>query len=359
MTTYKPSHSHQGFILVAVIWLLAALSIFAVFFSERVEEIVNGAFVEKHGFQQKLDELSTEAVLIYAASTTRMTLAGIDTQFRAADQFVMDINNPTAGVNEVGGEIHLNTRPYLGLQDTLFSIQDEGGLLSLTHFPSRNLQKLLVNLGVEEQNAIIFIARLKDYTGKSDLMSLNGATSSDYERAGWELPANALLTSPFEVLNVLQWQELMSKEQITAFIAATTTKSPNPYNFNTMPTAVLSVLPDMTESDIEQILGYRQQTAFRGLIDVNSATGSIVNVDPTSVAFFPSAQLRVKIWHPNSQKVRWIGLELTPVSRSRPWFINYAFTTEDPSVLDVEPNKQDLARPFEKEPESDNQQTRS
>ena len=67
----------EGFVLVATLWVLAALAVLAAYINGVVASDLERAVIAKRALQSELDRRSTEATLLYLFATGRMNHRGL------------------------------------------------------------------------------------------------------------------------------------------------------------------------------------------------------------------------------------------------------------------------------------------
>jgi general secretion pathway protein K len=150
--------SEKGVALVAVLWVVALLSMMAAVF---------GA------------ETRTETELARNLAENAQAEALADAGIYRAIAMLLDPDQnrwPRA-----------DGTPYrwsLAGGEVLVSIQDEAGKVDLNAAPDGLLQGLFISLGVAPDAASTLVDRIHDFTDREHIKRLNGAEDEDYRRAG-------------------------------------------------------------------------------------------------------------------------------------------------------------------------------
>lgn len=299
----------QGFVLIAVLGMIMLLTLIASFVAGYAEQRLTQTLALRDRWQQQFDQQATLATVQFMAATQARIQGGIalnDEQW-----------------------LRLDSKPYLGVGQSVFALQDEGSLLSLLEPDRDRWQRLLYKEGLSASQAEQFLDQLQDYTDQDDLRRLNGATAQDYLQAGLEPPPQRFMISPGQVFNLLnvqldtqQWQPLLQK-----ILPLVTTRSGQLSNINTGPEAVLATLEGADEALWHQLVIAREQAPFHDLYDANKRLGKIIPLDVMTVPSIASDFIRIQLW-PDKDDCRqqaWIGLTLTPSSKQAPWEIDYVF----------------------------------
>ena len=163
----------NGFVLVVTLWALAALGLLATYINHVVATDVDHAIEEKRAFQAELERRSTESTLIYLLATGRMNHHALILE--EEQQFFDPRRNQTPSPFNVRGELQVTGAAYAGLGETRFSIQDEGGLISVNapRFPP--FAAFLERIGLAEEDTRQVIARIDDYIDTDDAINVGGA----------------------------------------------------------------------------------------------------------------------------------------------------------------------------------------
>ncbi len=315
----------SGFVLVATLWVLAGLSLVAAYFAEMTERSVSNAIQSKSQLEEALELQANQQTLLYLLASRQKGIAGIVTDGSSLQRDDMG----GLLLSMTGNEIRSDGREYAGLGDIGFSIQDEGGLISINNPSSRYFDRLLENQGVTLQDRQVLIARISDYISQSDLASLNGAATSDYEKAGWLPPTKRFMQSPLELARVLGWNEFLTQQQFDAIVAGLSATPTQFLNFNSITETYLQTLPELDAASIAQILKHRETGAFISLADVNQVTGRIISLDPLDLSFVGSDYYRIKVWQNGTTQTQLFGVKLTPFSKVAPWRILYNYQVSE------------------------------
>ena len=316
--TFSSRGRSEGFVLVAVIWVLAALALVAGFIAVQVESLQNQSFAMEQRRVESMDRLAIESVLLYMASTRTATYAGLLTEpYVPGNSDIVTEHSFAAR----GNEIRLDGRMYPVRGNHRIRIQDAGSLVSLRNDQTTKLEGLLQSYQLPDHKVEYLISTLYDYTDRDHVSRLNGAERGEYSHAGMMPPTNRFLTNPWQLLNVIGWQEHLEKmpgffEEITIYVG-------DRENYNTMTPKAMKGFGVNIMVDVERIFEHRSERAFGRLQEVLEVSGQIFDRDPMAVTFLPSRYLRLRIAGPGSNTERWVGVTLTPNSNLAPWEIDY------------------------------------
>ena len=253
----------KGFVLVATLWVLATLGLLASYINSVVATQVQDAREEKRVFQAELDRRNTEATAIYLLATGRMNHHAVilEEEKPNFDGQALRVASPRDG----DGELRVTGAAYAGLGGARFALQDEGGLISVNapRFPA--FAALLRHVGVPEKNVSQVVARIEDYIDSDSSLTPGGAERHDYERRGRPAPLNWIMSSPMELAEILDVEDLVGSERWTRLRPLLTMRPVSSYNFNTMHPRVLAALLRVDADGLRGVLAERERVPCRGL----------------------------------------------------------------------------------------------
>jgi DNA uptake protein ComE-like DNA-binding protein len=320
--TVAPDATHQrGFALATTLWLLAILTVAAGYLAFWAERTVADAWQMRQLTDAELDRRGTEAVLLYLMATRPLTLAGLSLSPPPAEMSGNDESADVLRYLPAGDEIALDDRLYQGMGEALFSLQDEGGLVSLAPNQSPVLERLLGLLDVPVEQRDPLLAKLYDYADDDDFYRLNGAEARQYEEVDLPPPPNRDLLGSWELRQVLGWREQASLWQKQRLPRSTTVHPFGLPNFNTAPLIALQTLPGVDSETARRLVAGRP---FLSLEQARMVAGTIVVDDPDFYPLLSSAYLRLTIAQAIPRRAREIHIELTPFAEQAPWSIDYA-----------------------------------
>ena len=313
----------EGFVLVATLWVLAALAVLAAYIDGVVATDVERAVETRGWLASELDRRSTEATLIYLLSTGRMSYRGLilEEEQRFTDALSDDQQLPDHG----DGELRLAGEVYAGLGGTRFSVQDEVGLASVNAPTSSIFAALLEHAGVAESDVERIVARVEDYIDSDDTLTLNGAERYDYSRFGEPPPLNWIMSSPQELSKVLGVGELFTPAQWDRLWPVLTMRPIFGYNFNTMRPEILAALLDLDAQGIRGVLEERERRSISRMTTVALLSGRHLDIDEMEIRTLPSQFLRISIWHESDGSRILTGIHLTPLGATAPWRKDYRY----------------------------------
>jgi general secretion pathway protein K len=150
--------AEKGVALVAVLWVVALLSMMAAIFAAETRT-----------------ETDLARNLVENAKAEALADAGV---YRA---IAMLLDPDQTRVPRVGGT---PSRWSVASGEVLVSIQDEGGKVDLNAAPDDLLQALFVAIGVAPGGAAALVSKIRDFTDRDHSRRPNGAEDEDYRLAG-------------------------------------------------------------------------------------------------------------------------------------------------------------------------------
>jgi general secretion pathway protein K len=235
----------RGFALITALWLVVAIAIVALQFSvDARDRRALGLNASDRGIQRAL-----------AGGALKMVQAKLDYAIRIAQQNrgnqMLRSSDPWLGIDSLySGSYPVDSQPVY-VQAT-----DLGAMLNINDLSEDELKTffgfVLNDYVVADQLA----QSIMDWTDIDDQPRLHGAEKDDYIKAGLlALPSNGPFRDIQELLNV----KGMTPEIFAAVSPYLTTLGAGIVNLNTAPTAVMKVLPGMTDQMLTTILGLRSQ----------------------------------------------------------------------------------------------------
>ena len=326
----KTRGREEGFVLVATLWILAGLAVLAAYIDRVVASDLRYAVAARESVQAEIERRSTEATLHYLLSTGPMNPRGliVESEQRFSDSPDEDENLPHYG----DGEVRVTGVVYAGVGGARFSIQDEGGLVSVNAPRSPLFASVLEHAGVSLPDVERIVARVADYIDSDDTLTLNGAEYQEYRERGEPPPLNWIMASPVELTKVLGIDTLIAVSQWERVLPLLTVRPAVGYNFNTMRPEILAALLDLDESGVQGVLEEREKAALSRLGQIAMLSGKHLDIDELEVRVLPSRFLRITVWHDRGGPRIVNGLALTPLGDRTPWRTDYRYlvpTTAD------------------------------
>ena len=319
----SPRHNAAGFVLVATLWALAVLAALAAYIDGVVASDLRSAFESRQALEAELDRRSIEATLVYRLATGRM---GHNALILEGEQRFSDSLPEGEFLADHGdGELLVTGTVYAGPRGARFSIQDEGGLVSVNapRFPL--FAALLEHAGVAPSEVEGIVARVKDYIDSDDTLSLNGAEHYDYRQRGEPPPLNWIMASPQELRRVLGVDELIAPDQWRRLSPLLTMRPVYSYNFNIMRPEILAVLLGLDVRGMQAVLEEREKGPLSRISRLELLSGRHLDIDEMELRTLPTRFMRISVWHENEGSRVLSGIALTPYGDSAPWRKDYRY----------------------------------
>lgn len=296
----------HGFVLALTLWILAAITIAAAIFSDRVSQAVELAQRQQQNTEALLDIAATRAEILFRVGVTPMSLYGLG----------------TAGE---GQSIALDNRPYRGAGKTIVQLQDNRGLLNLNIVPDERLLRLLAILDVPGDKRGMMIDTLRDYMDEDSLKRVNGAEAPEYRERKLPPPRNEKLLTPYEVKNIIGWRDLPLLWENNRLPDLTTISSAVAVNPNTAPKEVLATLPGVTNEIADAIIASRKLAP----IATGDVVANMVGVAPgdylLNIITLPADSIRITHRTADLPWAIQYNVSLQPNSDKAPWRIDYYY----------------------------------
>lgn len=328
----------NGFVLVAVLWVLAALALLAAHIDTVTTAQIDNARLAKRSLERELDRHSTQATVIYLLATNRMNHRGLILE--TPQRFSETVALPDRGE----GELHVTGQVYAGLGTTRFAMQDEGGLASINQPTVPVFGAVLRWVGIARDDVVRIVARAEDYVDENRTLRLNGAEAGQYRDRGKPPPPNWIMASPLELQRVLGIADVVTPAQWRRLGPLLSIRPPVGYNFNTMPPEVMAALLDLDLPSVQPLLDARAEQSVSRLSFIAMQTGKDPDIDPDDLRPIPSRFLRLTLWHEEDGVRMLAGIELTPFSDVAPWRIDYRY--EEPAPEDAVDTPRTVATPL-------------
>lgn len=323
----KMALRQDGFILAAVLWVLACMFIAVGFFHAYVERKKAIAIEAKAQVQSRLDMHSTEQTLLYLLATSRFTLAGMSFTPLSADLVGDD---DSSYLQPVGDELRLDGVTYRGIGNTYFSLQDNAGLLSLNSLDHEPLEKFFRRMGAGGIDYSRLIAAKVDYIDSDDNEIFSGAERASYTAKNLPPPANDFLRTPEELSRILGWQTYLNSLSITDYHTLFSSRRFGLMNLNAMPKELLINYLGLNENIANNLVQERITNPLRSGDDFLSRTGGQVRIDTELFRYVASKNISLWFWRDGGGQARLISLQLSPNGLPGPWLVDYEYSIEPP-----------------------------
>jgi general secretion pathway protein K len=321
------SESRAGFVLAAVLWVLAILALIAAYAVSWVGAGIERGFITRARVGAVRQAEEARATALYWLTTRYLSHRGIEIvsgpELAAAQD--RDVFSAAVAGNSY---IALDDRPYRSGAGQI-RLQDGHGLLPVGRTSPSDWSAVLGAVGVPEEERAPLIARLHDYLDPGASKTLNGAAISDYQAAGRPIPSGAPMATPWELRQVLTWDSLDHGGFASSPVYEILTEAPTPsggtpvLNLNTAPPAVLAVLPGLDGDAIAKLVAARTQQPFNTTAQAELVSGVPLPSALHQFLFLPADSLRLSMTADDAPLERVMSIRLTPTAADRPWQVGY------------------------------------
>ena len=311
-----------GFALVLTLVVILALSLLTEVMTRWVSSALESAFDNRREVDIGRQIAEAEAISAYLMTMRPLSLRGVELLTIAQLRSPIGAS-PAEPILSGENYVRLDDHPYR-LGDVVLRFQDTRGLINPNLGSSDDLFALLGIFGVSSEERGPLIAKLQDYIDADSLTRLNGAEAPQYEEAGLDPPANAPLRTPWEVRRILDWDNVKEiAAEDTRWSLLTSTEPVVGFNVNTAPRVLLSLMPWMTQDAVDNLMSWRGVQPITSSWQFGLLTGIRMPEGPSLFVPAPSDSVILTISAQDWPLERRIALRTTPLSRDRPWTIDY------------------------------------
>jgi hypothetical protein len=332
--------SQQGFVLVAVLWILVIMVLAATAFSLWVDRVRDQAFMRQQqvgAYQQSTDILTK---ILYTYMTGIKTSEGIawpsgdhsapalGVQFDSLDDFMAGAA-PKVNVTAAGF-----MRMDDGVLDTGYGlrimIQDHAGLIGMSFLSDQQVFDNIAKFSGSKLNGVRLKDTLYDYQDTDSQRKLQGAESHDYRQQGLPPPINGYLRSPLQLRSVIGWNDALSSYDDAWILRVFRAEGTAAINVNTASESALRLVLG-NEDKINSLLNERELRRYDRLSDLAKFVGGAEDI---SLSILPSAGFRFWWWHEGDTTARVYDVQFSPLdSGAKAWYFNWTARVTLPDDL--------------------------
>jgi hypothetical protein len=317
----------RGFVLVLVLAMLVILSLLAGGIAATTARLAEQSRQRAQRMQDEVDIASTRATVMYLLSTQRMTVGGLTidrlVSFQGEGIRQMQSDQDLESSLPIGNEIVPDARPYRGIGEARFAIQDDYGLFGVNWNPPWMLQRLLDQGGRKTTPPQTLINRLMDYQDADNLYRLNSAEADGYRREGLRPPTNRPLATPMELMRVMGWPEALAFLSPAEINDTISSEAVAVVNVNTAPARVLRTIEGVDEDMAARVVAFRKTQPFLTEVAFFEFLGLGKSAE-APIAVYPAMSGTLKLWPSHGGQVGLVHWTLTPVENGgRPWREDY------------------------------------
>jgi general secretion pathway protein K len=301
-----PIRRQQGFVLILTLCILAAITIVAAYFGQRIQQSLQLAQLRQVLTEKQIAINNSRSEILFRLCATNLTAYGL---------------------GPPGNEIVLDDRPYSN-EGTTIQLQDTRGLININLASDGQLQGFLGAMHVPADQRSHLIDTLRDYIDADDFRRLEGAESAEYTALGLPPPRNMALFSPLELKSIIGWRDMPSLWQYPAITELVTVSGLPTINPNSAPWQVLASLPGVTP-EIAKLIVARRKLGPISVALLDQIAGVNLDTFPPTLIAYPSDHLRITQRAIGMPWAVRYNVELTPLSNVAPWQVNYYYRVEE------------------------------
>lgn len=323
-----------GFVLLAVLWVLVAMTIAATAFSVWVDQARGDASRLQTEINAELTAHSVMSAVTYARLAGRAGPRGVEWPstgqanpqpvFQSLDDFLSGAAPAQAEQSDVG-YLRLDDTVY-GLGDLRFIVQDRGGYIGLTSPSNQYLFTSLAGTGVAAESLRDL---LSDYQDTDKFRRLHGAEAPEYRLASRGVPADGALRTPLQLRDIIGWDQVLADRSDAELLSLFRVDGGTFVNVNTASLQALELLLGNT-AGAEQLVRQRRPTPYTSALDVANVIGSGEDL------FFgvqPEPGIRFWWWHDGADVAHVYDVQFAPLVSGRNavninWYSRVALTDE-------------------------------
>lgn len=316
----------SGFVLVVVLWFLLALTIAVTAMAAWVSRTVTEATRIADHRELQIDHFSTLHTVKFLLTSHPSRASGLYMGPNPQDTARAWMLDPFADPRHTSGPADLPLRdiPRRGLGSSIFSLQDEAGLINPNVLTLTEMGPLLEWIGVDRSQSFAMARQFDDFTRRVRGLELGPRAALDYELAGLPPPPGRKLLSPLEALRILGWHEHPELRQSVRWRDGVTVLHEDRININSMPDWLLRVAPGMGGRVAAEYAAARRIQPVSGGLYLPEVPGTAL--DPFRYRAVPGEVMRLTLGNSiTSHRTRY-HVRLTPgANRGSPWRVELAY----------------------------------
>lgn len=307
-----------------VLALLVVLSLLAAAAATSSSRAVQEAQADMDRFAGETDMRSTQETVLFILATHHRNIAGVAAM--PGPPLSLDaLETDTDGTSALptGQDIRLDGTPYIGVGRALFSLQDDGGLLSPNWAPPTLMQAFFTSRGVPSTEWDNLEAKRLDYQDPDSLYRIGGAEEEQYVAAGRPKPPNRPVTTPLEFRRIMQWDEMLAPLDDDTLLQMLSSHRGGAINLNSAPPEVLALIPGMDMEHAKRLAIVRKQQPIISTWQAREAF-PIAGFMEEMLTLFPSRTGNLILWDRHAGVKTLAHWTMTPYAiGGPPWRIDY------------------------------------
>lgn len=294
------SGKQQGFVLLAVMWVLLAMVIAVTVFAQWVQSSLHDAHAQQQELNSRIAAHTAMSVAVYTRLSGQRSAYGVSAKssqdlgdpnslFEFDDMGALIIKHESVAQSET---FAFDDQVW-AFGDLNFVAQDLAGLIGLT---SINHQAMVQYLLLKQPNSSVRVEQLIDaYLDYQDADSQRrpyGAESADYRMLKRAPPFNGPLRTPLQLRDILHWEVLLKPYSNGELLYRFKVEGGMNVNINSASLATLSWALG-GESVAQRLIEQRQEKPFTNVSSLYSA----LKVDDSTFTIMPDNGIRFWWWN--------------------------------------------------------------
>lgn len=297
------SGKQQGFVLLAVMWVLLAMVIAVTVFAQWVQSSLHDAHAQQQEINTRIAAHTAMSVAVYTRLSGQRSAYGVSVKSS------QDLGDPNSlfEFDDMGALIIKHDRvaqsetfafddQVWAFGDLKFVAQDLAGLIGLTSIDHKSMvQYLLLRKPDSSIRAEQLIDTYLDYQDADSQRRPYGAESADYRMLRRAPPFNGPLRTPSQLRDILHWEELLKPYSNGELLYRFRVEGGTFINVNSASFAVLSwALGD--DSSANRLIQQRKIQPFTDVFTLSN----VMQIEDTVLGIEPNDGIRFWWWNKDS-----------------------------------------------------------
>lgn len=297
------SGKQQGFVLLAVMWVLLAMVVAVTVFAQWVQNSLHNAHTQQQELNTRIAAHTAMSVAVYTRLSGQRSAYGVSAKssqdlgdpnslFEFDDMGALIIKHDSV----VQSETFAFDDQVWTFGDLNFVAQDLAGLIGLT---SINHQSMVQYLLLKQPNSRVrveqFIDAYLDYQDIDSQKRPYGAEVADYRMLKRSPPFNGALRTPLQLRDILHWEVLLKPYSNGELLYRFKIEGGMNININSASVDVLSWALG-SESVAQRLIEQRQIKPFSNVSSLYSA----LDVEDSTLTIMPDGGVRFWWWNKDS-----------------------------------------------------------
>lgn len=299
--------SQQGFVMLAVIWVLLAMLVGVALFSHWVHASLFHAQERQNTINARIAAHTVINTALFVRLTGTRSAYGVSVSSVSSDESLLAMFEvDDLGATIVDHDVAKQSQHFAFDQQVWqygnlnFVAQDSAGLIGLTLFNHQSMVRNFLRKGsmVREQQ---LIDSYLDYRDADNQRRFSGAESFDYRLQKRSVPLNGALRTPLQLRDIMHWDQVLRDFSNGDLLYILQVKDGVAVNVNSASAEVLKLVLD-DENLANELYEERNKQPFTSVFDINPK----INNESVEFQIEPSGGLRFWWWKKNSPSA-WVA----------------------------------------------------